>query len=1044
MNIFMISPEMMSLIIGIVSMILGTFILFVFRKYIIHFYQILMIKMHFKKYYKKFIYLMGQQVFNQCKIDKKCDYEHFFKYVYIENNLVSYHGSEDDLISIYDLIFNVDMKNDISLIGSHGMGKTLLCLRLMQYFPYKNKLCFYMNAGNFLASHHDSILSYLYEEFTSLLNKPLQKEDFIKKIKKYSLTLIIDGLNESIDQDFILLLDRYIKEFESLFDVRLIYVHDEFISKGCVNYRIVDLSMSQKYQLVDNLFLNTNQNVDYIHELKMIVAKNKLFNNAYNITLLYYINNSDDDFLSRINKVALLKNYMEKFYVVESNISIEKLKQIAFDIRFKEENKNKSQYFSVEDLYEYCLALKLYDLLNENYEENKKYIVELCKSHHDEDVIQYIFLIISNAYTKMPLSYLTPLIEEVILNSVLDENYFALANELIGTMKKEFAYYLLKRIYQEEQEENNILYPRSIYYIEKYLLFDVALLLIKKEKIHDLFYIENIFITGEIFRKEDLKSQLNQYVKEEKLQRTLEVINKIQEEMNKSLIIKDDNIISCQKEYMGHIILSKEIKGLKQSSFFNIHNLTGVLILSEIQEIPYNAFARCNNLKTIVFPSTLKEIQDFAFFKCESLKSIKLLDGVKKIGSWSFYWCYDLEEFNLIEGLIELGKSAFRFCYKLKELTLPKSLLTIGRSAFANCISLHIESNNKYFLKEKDGMIIDNPTKRIIFYPYDVKNSELKIKENIEEIDSWIFSNNIYLRKVYLPKSLKIIGRNPFECTQVEIINHSPLFELSDGVLFTKGKENLIYYPLYKTETKYSVPHETKNILEGAFSYQEYLEEIDLKNVITLQEFAFYFCDKLKIIHENELDRVYSYPLDGTRFFNEQPNLVILGNTLYYYKSNDITSVYIPWYITYIADYAFNDNENLESITVESHSRLEDIGANAFTNCKFFKIFLASNDVDLYVGNVLLRVKENTTLESYEVRNNCLGIAEIAFNNCTALKEVTLPNSLIYVSKTSFDGCTSLEKINYNGDYRAILERLYDLVPKPKDIKVFKKPNQND
>lgn len=115
--------------------------------------------------------------------------------------------------------------------------------------------------------------------------------------------------------------------------------------------------------------------------------------------------------------------------------------------------------------------------------------------------------------------------------------------------------------------------------------------------------------------------------------------------------------------------------------------------------------------------------------ECDALKSInrkikKLIipEGVKNI-SYSACQFADLEEVLFPESLENIGSSAFESCHNLKRIVLPPNLKYIGSSAFAHCINLE----------------------------------EVILPDGIEMICSYAFFNS-KIKKIYLPKSLKVIG----------------------------------------------------------------------------------------------------------------------------------------------------------------------------------------------------------------------------------------------------------------------------------------------
>ena len=1005
------SVHLMEIFIGIISSLSCAFILFVFRRYILLFYRKILLNFRWKSFYLKYKSSTQENIFNRYKINKNCNYEDFFKYIYIENELVSYNGDANSSTSLSEILKHT--QQDIAVIGKHGSGKTLLCLRSMQFFPLNKKICFYVNAIDLYAAEKLDVLDYIRKDFQKKISVQIGEHDFIRILKKFEIVLLIDGLNETTcDIDFHRI-QPTIQCFQSQFHCLLVYMHDEAVPLPNKSYRILNLSLTQKYQLIDNLFYSLNQKVEYIQELKELVSTNESYYTAYTITLLYYINQSRDSFLSSSNKLSLIRTYLERIYITERNLTIAELKQKAFSLQFEKGNISKNSFFATEDLFEYCLASQLSEWLIQDYEKNEPYllcIIEIGK----ENIIEYILLLISEQYTKIDTAFVNPLLSKITSAATDYDHLFSLSSQLIHPMKKELIFLLFQSLYQNNK---NVLYSEFIYYTEAYQVFDIALDFIRQMQQPDVCLCFHLLSTYRLFHCECLENELRSFLKTHSITFHQTMIDKIEKATLSYLKIEKKRLISCSRSFRGHLLLPKFIQSFAESAFFDCSYITSVFLPEGIDRIPYNCFARCVSLLRIDFPQSVISVDDFAFFKCEKLKTVSLNDNLISLGSWSFYWCYQLESISLPISLNYLGSSCFRLCYKLEHFHLPRSLKKVGRSTFANCTSLQISSESSLFVVDKIGVLYDEAKKRILFYPYKRKENEFKIKDSIEEIDSWLFSNNFYLKKVTIPKCIKKIGRNPFECSNIEIVNESPYFELSQGVLYTKGLKDLIYYPTTKKDQKWIAPDETLVILEGAFSHQEYLKEIHLNNTQILREFAFYYCSCLEEIVGKNITKVYSYALDGTKWIQNQPTCVILGSTIYEYKSDDIENFTIPKKISFIADYAFKNNLSLKKISVEKRSCLIDIGANAFTHCAFFQSWRNSNKDAMYIGNVLFRV--NTKYKGcFIVSQGCRSIAEIAFRNCSGIEEVVLPEGFHYIGFEAFKNCTSLKKINLSSEIK--------------------------
>ncbi|KXU01362.1 Cell surface protein [Streptococcus constellatus] len=171
--------------------------------------------------------------------------------------------------------------------------------------------------------------------------------------------------------------------------------------------------------------------------------------------------------------------------------------------------------------------------------------------------------------------------------------------------------------------------------------------------------------------------------------------------------------------------------------------------------------------------------------------------------------------------LEKIGDNAFSFS-ELEQLTLPASLEYIGTRAFD--------------------------------FSQNLKKLEFAAGSKLELISHEAFSNLSSLEKLTLPKYLKTLGSNPFRFStslkSVNVEDGNEAFASIDGVLFSKDKKQLIYYPSQKAEESYKTPSETQEILGYAFNKNNFLKNLELNEGLQkIGSFAFADAAKLEHIH---------------------------------------------------------------------------------------------------------------------------------------------------------------------------------------------------
>lgn len=116
-------------------------------------------------------------------------------------------------------------------------------------------------------------------------------------------------------------------------------------------------------------------------------------------------------------------------------------------------------------------------------------------------------------------------------------------------------------------------------------------------------------------------------------------------------------------------------------------------------------------------------------------------------------------------------------------------------------------------------------------YYYNTFVKSITINEGITELVSSSFSNFINLEYVSLPSTIKRISNYSFlGCYNLRFITvntNNPHFSNDEyGVLFNKGKTELLQYPTGRQASDYYIPNTVTKIHTYAFHYCKYLESI--------------------------------------------------------------------------------------------------------------------------------------------------------------------------------------------------------------------------
>lgn len=290
-------------------------------------------------------------------------------------------------------------------------------------------------------------------------------------------------------------------------------------------------------------------------------------------------------------------------------------------------------------------------------------------------------------------------------------------------------------------------------------------------------------------------------------------------------------------------------------------------------------------------PRISKKVAPYAFRGAQKLNLITVPSGVTSIGAGAFYGCTSLQKLILpfagtsattgimrdivdangrgkLESLVitggQLRAQAFYGLSILRNLELPIPTEEIPDRCFYGCSSL----------------------RQIVFTGDDFpsKDGEIQIPDGIARIGSQAFYSCEALTQVHIPASVTTIEDRAFAyCTGMEafyVDADNPSYE-SDAwnVLFTKGKETLLYYPSARPWPYYNVPEETRQINELAFYGCDPLVNLYLPDSISsistrgivdtsLTVCAYYQSYAARYAEENNLNLWYldNYELQGIVF----------------------------------------------------------------------------------------------------------------------------------------------------------------------------------
>ena len=342
----------------------------------------------------------------------------------------------------------------------------------------------------------------------------------------------------------------------------------------------------------------------------------------------------------------------------------------------------------------------------------------------------------------------------------------------------------------------------------------------------------------------------------------------------------------------------------------------------------------------------------------------------------------------------------------------------------------------------------------IILTSYSGNPTELVIPETIDGhkvvgIQEEVFRYCQALKTLTIPKSVNTIRNVCFDyCESLEEIkvdSDNEFFCSVDGVLFDKGKDTLIRYPLAKADKEYIIPDGVSVMENKAFAYCKYLTAVTVsadvtrvsqsafvscealesvnisegvagiadyafkscaalkyvnvpESVIHIRETSFVLCDSLVAINVAEDNDTYC-SADGVLFSESMTELIKYPAC----KADEYYS--IPEDVTDIASDAFYNCKKLNRVTIPD-------GVSVIEDYTFYGSHLTYVDIPYGVAVIGENAFSNCPeLSQVTIPVSVTEIGEYAFNS-TALKYVTIPKTVNSIGREAFGSCNDLLDID--------------------------------
>ncbi len=328
------------------------------------------------------------------------------------------------------------------------------------------------------------------------------------------------------------------------------------------------------------------------------------------------------------------------------------------------------------------------------------------------------------------------------------------------------------------------------------------------------------------------------------------------------------------------------VKNIHSKAFYDNHYLESVEIPSSVKEIGVYAFCNCSSLKNIDL-NKVEKIDDYAFEKCNNLKTVTVPKTVSYIGENPFRECQSLEtinvdsensnycindgalcdkaktvlysypckslntEFTVPSSVSSLPSFIFAYCDNLKSVTVPASVTTINSIAFFRCnntLEVDIDDENPNYTFE-NGLILNKTKDSVICATLGCDVTSYVIPDYIKTVEEGAFSGCKSLSTVTVSKNVEKYNKGFVYSNTIKNVyvdSENPYFASVDGVLFSKDKTELLYYPDGRTQTHYTVPAFVNKFNAYAFTLTESLQSVSIPATVTNANKVIFFESNVK------------------------------------------------------------------------------------------------------------------------------------------------------------------------------------------------------
>ena len=393
-------------------------------------------------------------------------------------------------------------------------------------------------------------------------------------------------------------------------------------------------------------------------------------------------------------------------------------------------------------------------------------------------------------------------------------------------------------------------------------------------------------------------------------------------------------------------------------------------------ECPWAYFTQTRKLKRIVIGEGITHISAYMFKNVGTVTEVVLPSTLDTVGEWAFTNCFAIEEVVLPEGTAGVGEYAFANCKSLEKVSIPSTMTTWGSKAF--------EDNDNL-----NSLIIADGVTEIGAEAFRGCESleTLDLPDSISSIGREAFSGCEGLKELKLPAGLNEIGTEAFSgCTSLKAVDlPDSLVKLGDRT-FTDCTSLV----------ELTIPGKT--------------EKFGMNNIIG--------CSGLRALTiENpdcEIDTYRATVSDMLTIYG------FSGST----AEEAASKLHVDFEVIEGENGALADGEISEGLTwtlnnrgtliIKGKGSVPDFASDDETMWRKYADRITTVIIDGEVGSIGSRAFQDcTNLKNISLPDTVASFGENAFSGCGKLQTFEVPSALTAVGAGAFADCKSLYKLYF-------------------------------